>query len=394
MKRKWTRGEKWLWAAPLIFILGAAVAAWGPNVARRQLGLPTRLETTPDSRIASIALAGDGSVLAATTGESYAPKADGGRLYMWDAHSLKPIAPWHNNPASQISNAPAFRNEKGSLALSPDAKFIGYAPVNVMNKGISATYHLFEVATGKVRWKISGKYLFTHVHFSPDGQLLGIEETVKEGIEYQIRRVADGVVVSRWLGKGVSVFDADFAWAPDGKTIICRSQVPDPWPIPKTIDGFTKWLAARQYTFETRRVSDGKRLKTWNSPPVLEFDLSPDGRFIALTTGTRNKQTGFDKVHLMMVDSATGRQQWDADTALASPIAVRFSPDGNELAVLLGAMQPTIALLDAHTGEKQRTLKLKSPTHSGAFSTELAWAPDGKRLYARGQNAVLVWELD
>ena len=31
MKQKWTRGEKLLWAAPLIFAVAAAVAAWGPQ---------------------------------------------------------------------------------------------------------------------------------------------------------------------------------------------------------------------------------------------------------------------------------------------------------------------------------------------------------------------------
>ena len=394
MKRKWTRGEKWLWATPLIFLVAAGVAVWGPQVARRQLGWPTRLETTPESRIATIALADDGSVLAATTGESYAPKADGGKLYLWDAHSLKPTAPWRGNPASKLINAPAFRSEKIGLAISPDAKFIGYAPINLMNKGNNATYHLFETATGNVRWKISGKYLFTHVHFSPDGQQIGIEETTKSGVEYQIRRVSDGVVVSRWISKGASVFDADFVWASDGKTIVCRSQIPDPLPIPDTGDGFAKWLAARQYTFDTRRVSDGQLLKTWNSPPVLEFDISPDGRFIAFTTGTRNRNTGFNKVHLMMVDSATGHQQWDAGTDLPHPTAVRFSPDGNNIAVMLSGMQATIALLDARTRKNQRTLKMKDSSRSGSFSTELAWAPDGKRLFAIGDSAVLVWDLE
>ena len=36
-KRQWTRGEKWLWAAPLLLLIGAGAALFGPDIARRKI---------------------------------------------------------------------------------------------------------------------------------------------------------------------------------------------------------------------------------------------------------------------------------------------------------------------------------------------------------------------
>ena len=39
-KRTWTPQEKWLWATPLIFVIGAGAAWFGPAIARRGLVWP------------------------------------------------------------------------------------------------------------------------------------------------------------------------------------------------------------------------------------------------------------------------------------------------------------------------------------------------------------------
>ena len=50
-KRPWTRGEKLLWLAPLLLIVGAGAALWGPTVARRVKGLPDAVLRVPDQSL-------------------------------------------------------------------------------------------------------------------------------------------------------------------------------------------------------------------------------------------------------------------------------------------------------------------------------------------------------
>ena len=379
-KRRWTRGEKLLWLAPLLLVVAAGAALWAPRIARRTAGLPERLQITPDGRIHTLALSRDGSTLAATTVESYAPKTDGGRLYLWDARTLKPRAPWKNTPA--------FRTANLGLALAPDAKSVGYARVDSMKMGQNKTYVLFDVSTGKARWKIKGRFLLTKVRFSPDGALLGITEGAKTGVQYQIRRVSDGTLVRQWLAPNLTMSDADFAWAPDGKTVVCTARKPDATPEPDALADYKKWLAARQYTIEIRRLSDGKRTRVWNTRPVLSFDLSPDAQTVAAITGERTT-TGFDKVRVTVMDSATGREKWNFGDADYLPAAATFAPDGATLAVAPGGFNGLV-LLDAQTGKIKRTLRYPGNVRSRI----LLWSPDSKRLFASGESAVLVWDLD
>ncbi len=243
MKRKWTRGEKWLWATPLIVLIAAGVAVWGPQVARKQLGLPERLLTTADSQVASIALSADGSTLAATTAESFAPKINGGQLYFWDARTLQPFRPWKSSAAFTINNPPAFRIENQGLILSPDAKSVGFARLDLMKTRKSTPYVFYNMKTGRARWKNNGFYLFPNALLSPDGSTIGLTSSVGKSAEYRFLRVSDGTLVKRWAVRDFAETESRFAWMPDGTSVICLGR--------KTPDSCY---------FEIRRLSDARIL--------------------------------------------------------------------------------------------------------------------------------------
>ncbi len=98
---------------------------------------------------------------------------------------------------------------------------------------------------------------------------------------------------------------------------------------------------------------------------------------------------GYRNVRFALVNSETGRELWSNNS---NPMAMKFSPDGKMIAALLGGVRQKIALVDAADGTVKRTFQLDH--QSGYVRNCLAWAPDGKRLFARGESAVLMWDLD
>ena len=392
MKRKWTRGEKLLWAAPLIFLIGAAVAAWGPEVLRKQLGRPTVLRATAPkgSSLRSIALSSDGALLAASCSESSNPKINGGDILFWDAHTLKPLSLGKSNSVDIFNNGNAQRTDNFAFALAPDAKTLGFYRRVLMPNGAVQPFTLYDVATGKARWKLSGTDWINTAHFSPDGQTIGITHGInKHDMEVVFLRVADGTVTHRWTVPQVWTDTTNFAWAPDGKTIVTVGNFPAP------LDKYGRQTLDR-YRFEVRRADDGKILYFWATRRVNNFDLSPDGR--SLIAVTYEQEGGANvKFRAAVIDIMTRRERWQFgdDDSENRPLAARFAPDGVTIAVRTSRWKERVLFIDSQTGQVKRTLSTSgAPINSVSNSTGLIFAPDGKRLYARGQNAVLVWDLD
>jgi len=98
---------------------------------------------------------------------------------------------------------------------------------------------------------------------------------------------------------------------------------------------------------------------------------------------------------------ATGKIQWELDsrTNEADPRFrflqdACFSPDGATVALLTSAGRQ-VFLLDATTGRQKETLRIPASQESNSFLPHaIAFSPDGKRLFARGKSAVLVWDLE
>ena len=211
MKRKWTRGEKWLWAAPVGFGLVALGALWGPDVARRALSKPPPKRppffTTSDTRIGSLALSGNGKVLA-VGGERYGVTnllPGSGTVFLWSARPQEPLA--SIAPAYTVS--PATGSTVGfdtdALALSPDAKSIGFARVG-------SNWTLYDLATRKPRWRFSS--FACDAQFSRDGRLIALSD-------YNFISVVtanNGALRARWKRAGLSN-SQDIALSPDGQWV-------------------------------------------------------------------------------------------------------------------------------------------------------------------------------
>ncbi len=399
MKRKWTRGEKWLWAAPLIFIIGAAVAAFGPQVVRKQLCLPLRLSTTSDNRLLVMSLARDGSVLAAT-GLQISAGAHEGRVFFWDARSRWQTDVWgKQQPQKPIIVLPSEVNF--GFALSPNGKFVAVAPkIYAAN---SKTYTLYNRASHIEKWSIHGQFDDLFARFSPDGQTLALAQRAKGGIRFSLLRASDGKLIASWIMERPLSYTGVFAWAPDGKSLFCGSNCE------------MRYVPEGGYEppgkVEIRRARDGKLLNSWTLPlsSITNLDPAPDGKSLALIVSGTNRSSYVNSFTLMVVDALTGRIRWNhihKGQADGSSFAIYphlyggiFSPDGKSVVTFPqgfgkdGKMAAPL-FFDSQTGTITRQLNIGDESSFQYAPNALAFAPDGKRLYARGQNAVLVWDLD
>ncbi len=398
MKRKWTRGEKLLWATPLLLIIAAGAALWGPDAARKQLGRPIVLETATGKELKEIALSRDGSMLAATGGHLGSTLVGSGKVQFWNARTLQPVAPWKLKGVSELDggSSPAVANR--ALALSPDGKSVVLSRSENKPFTIETPLALFDIASGQPQWRHAGLNYVYNARFSPDGTIIGLTHRSN----YIFLRASDGAFVSRW-SSGNNFDDSPFAWYPDSNTVASVVAIAD-----QSAQADEKMARELRYSYkvETRRVRDGRVIREWELGEldrVEGLDISPDGQSVSVITKTLQ----YGGTNLMLKDAKTGHTLWAFDaskqgkSATSGVRSARFSPRGDSVAAFYNTGkfdQPNfLLLLDAQTGNPTKTLTLNGnlmgwPTSEN--SNVLAWSPDSKRLYARGQDAVLVWDID
>jgi RNA polymerase sigma factor (sigma-70 family) len=112
-------------------------------------------------------------------------------------------------------------------------------------------------------------------------------------------------------------------------------------------------------------------------------ELSPDGQTLAVGFATLPPVPG-ELGRVAVFDLNKGQLKWSMRTAECAPATLRFSPDGQRLAV--GTTR--VLLMDTRTGEQKAVFT----GHRGAV-TALSFRPDG-RLLASGStdSTILVWD--
>ncbi|MCI0741711.1 MAG: sigma-70 family RNA polymerase sigma factor [Gemmataceae bacterium] len=174
-------------------------------------------------------------------------------------------------------------------------------------------------------------------------------------------------------------------WSRDGRTMVSRSVR-------------VQEVAGKKTTLSTFRVWDAMTGKLKLSlgeleyPGLMTFDLSPDGKMLAISQRFRI-EVG-DKVELWDVDKGTLTQTIEMEYA-RSRIWFAFAPDNRTLAVcgcdikndkLVG----TVRLFDTGTGQLKKKLVCDGVTEV----ISVAMAADGKLLALGGhQGEVVIWDL-
>jgi WD40 repeat protein len=155
--------------------------------------------------------------------------------------------------------------------------------------------------------------------------------------------------------------NATIAFSPDGSLFV-------------TVRGGRSTGLLDTYVFET---ASGREL--WDFRKACCFvAFSPDGRFLALPRDGRTR----------VVDLATGTpvNEFDAFGRFV------FSPDGRQLLIASGDPGVVAEIFDVFSRSSDPVLRLRGNNDGGAFSTQVAWSPDGATVVtATGDGKAIGW---
>ena len=222
--------------------------------------------------------------------------------------------------------------------------------------------HFWEVATGKLRWRLADiKSEFRWSAYpAPDGRkvaLVGIDG----GIRWLDART--GKAAGSWTSPQPTARNA-LAFSPDGRTVVSG-----------------EGGAVRLWDAATGKVLRAPSGPGWGGCNALAF--SPDGK--TLVAGADN---------LYLLDGTTLRERGRVPAAvypilqLIRTNLLNLSPDGTLASAV--AAEGEILLLDMRLGKVVRTLR-----HRGWGAASAAFGPEGKKLYAlpRQDGALRVWDV-
>jgi WD40 repeat protein len=286
-----------------------------------------------------------------------------------------------------------------SVTFSPDGRLLA-----AMSDG--GTIGVWDVATGRLRYGLSGHAARASVAFSPDGRRLAT------GNFFGIVRIWDadtGEAIATLPGEHIHSVGG-LAFSPDGRTLAVGyfDRVIDLWdaesgkPL-RRLGAHTGLVLGLAYSPDGRlaSASEDRTLRLWDpatGQEVLQLRghtdactglaFSADGRFLASTGRDRT-------VRLWDASPVTGDEGQEPHTLTGQTHEVwdvAISPDGTRIAS--AGLDPLVRVRDAKTGEVTRTFR---DITGAVFS--LAFSPDGRRLAAAGVNAggskpfvVIVWD--
>ena len=283
------------------------------------------------------------------------------------------------------------------LAVSPDGKTLATASADHLVK-------LWDVATGHERTPpipFQGDEI--RLAFSPDGKTLAIVP-VKNGSDApKLWDVGDGTM------KGSSAQATDDGWdvafAPDGKSwatthkdtvhlwgLGFNRQARDFAEAAKPIrslafspDGTTIAAGLVDGAVTLWDAADNKKVRAVFQPStkaIAVLAFSPDSRSIAIGGSDRG---------VRVLDAAIGEVRLTVEGPRRPITGLAFSPDGRTIASAADG-EPTLFAWDAASGDV-----VSNPMLLGASGREglacLAFAPDGKVLFAGGERGVIAFDM-
>jgi RNA polymerase sigma factor (sigma-70 family) len=326
------------------------VGFWEPMTGKKLRSLDGVINTD-----GSLAISGDGKLLAAVEVKGSPPNVIGGEVPLYririldtaDGKVLNRVeAPAGKLPSGQV-------NSIRHVALSADGKTVAGA-------GSEDAVYLWDTATGKLRWRIPA-FMPSALSFSQGGDTLAVATW---GNVVQLYDVASGKELPR--GEGQQRPPWSLGLTPDGRTLFASDGDPS----------IALWDPA---TGKLRRRLDGHEGR------VSGVIVAADGRtlFSASADGTVRRW-----------DVATGRPQWRTDLGprAAYPGAGPFActADGKRLVVQPAGRGATpLRLIDGDTGQTVGEIRPECPVVHGA-----AFLPDGRSLVVwTGDRKARIWDV-
>lgn len=353
--------------AAVVSLLSLSLAAWSfqrHGATEPMPVVPLTLDVpNADPDLARFAVSGDGSRFAFATDEGVAVRDAGQREYRLlggtkggESPSFSPDGEW------------IVFSLQGLLRKVPVA---GGAPLGVIARD--------SLSSGRVNWGEDGRIVFEtgggFALLSPDGSLR-VEKDIRNVEQPRLTPDGRGVLyVDNSSGARLMYFDLD---ADTAFTIIEGSA--EAFLLPT---GHLLYAPTTGGLFAVR--FNASRHEVSGTPIPVLLDFQPNGGvapFVVTRSGTLVYRTGVDAEQRILIRDPQGR----IDTLPLAPRVLsyaRFSPDGNQLAMAIGAARGSnrhVAIYDFRTGSMNRFT-----TEGGGHAP--VWSPDGTMLAYTAEGA-------
>ena len=302
----------------------------------------------------------------------------------------------------------------GAPTLSPDGRLACAAVTGYdmeKNEGRTELW-LFSTDGGRARRLTAGDK-DSEPCWSPDGKWIAFAAKRKDDEEPQVYLIAPDGGEARRL-TSLTNGAAGLRWFPDSKRIAFISWV---WPELATEKAQAQRKKERkeskvkvhvtdraEYRFWDKWLTDGRSphifaadvatgrsrdllagtglaLQPWE-PSAELYDISPDGRELALTVDLAPEPAMMNESDIVVVSLATRRHRTLTGDSGLSDAGPRYSPDGRHLVWSSYNVkrafndQGRVTLHDRRTGRARRLA-----SRLDRATSKLAWAPDAKSLY-------------
>ncbi|PQV62415.1 WD40-like Beta Propeller Repeat [Abditibacterium utsteinense] len=252
----------------------------------------------------------------------------------------------------------------GQTAFSPNNNTLATSDLHDGNQ-----IFLWNTKTGGTKNRLIGdQWLISSLFFSPDGALL-INAGHNRSATVEIWDVSNGKLLQTLIESSTGTA---FAFPMlDGKTVLIISN---------------RGIKLRD--LRNRKILRSFSLSGISARELLKVALSPEGKFLALTT--RLSQGGAETTELWSVAAGQLVHRWQENignknsNGQSSVQALAFSPNSKFLAS--SSNDASIKLWDTLTGKLRGSLNIQAQS--------LAFSPDGETLAIATQREVQLWKVD
>jgi dipeptidyl aminopeptidase/acylaminoacyl peptidase len=307
--------------------------------------------------------------------------------------------------------------------ISPDGDRVVFVRSHLDDKGKKRTSLWMAPAAGAAPSAFTNGESDSHPRWSPDGRTIAFAGK-RDGAAAQLYVIPAGGGEARKLTSFPEGSIGGFRWSPDGRRLAVRFRETDPeWTEaakkkrdenghgepPRVIDDWwyrldgDGYFNAQRYRLHLVDADSGAHDLVYKGDTLgfFEFDFSPDGKHLAITTN-RDKKALIRpwKAEILILDVASKKTRPVPGLPAGPKDAVRWSPDGKWLAYAgrvgeddtystenleLFVCDPRRGKTRSLTGDTDYCLMAVASTDTAEidFGAAIQWASDAKRVYMK-----------